>query len=65
MHENNIVQIYVDSVTSSSNENKVSIKLLYSNSLYKNVAAILRQELELYVKTLYILNQDVHTKIDF
>lgn len=35
---------------------------MYENKLYKKVVGILREELELYIKTFYLLNQDILTK---
>lgn len=51
------IQKYSEVVRSSSAENENAIKLLYNNHLYKKVVGTLREELELYVRTLYLLNQ--------
>lgn len=53
----NSIKKYCDIVRTSSLENEVAIKLLYENKLYKKVIEVLRDELELYVRTFYLLNQ--------
>jgi len=53
----NNLEKYIETVRSSSAENEQAIYLLYTNQLYNNVVATLRRELDLYVKTLYLLNQ--------
>lgn len=52
------IKKYCDIVRVSSSENEVAIKLLYENKLYKKVIGNLREELELYIRTLYLLAQD-------
>ena len=49
------VKKYCEVVKKSSNENKESINILFEKQLYKNCMAILRQELELYTKTLFLI----------
>ena len=56
MEEN--IKKYCDIVRNSSSENEITIKLLYTNKLYKKVVGTLREELELYVRTFYLINQD-------
>lgn len=56
MKEN--IMKYCELVKKSSVENEKTIKLLYDNKLYNNAIGILRMELELYVKTLYLVNQN-------
>ncbi len=56
MEEN--IKKYCDTVRNSSSENEIAIKLLYANKLYKKVVGTLREELELYVRTFYLINQD-------
>lgn len=51
------IQKYGQVVRKSSTENENAIRLLYNNRLYKKVVGTLREELELYVRTLYLLNQ--------
>ena len=55
--ENNIKK-YCDIVRNSSNENEKAIKLLYESKLYKKVVGTLRKELELYIRTLYLSQQN-------
>lgn len=49
---------YCEIVRSSSLENEITIKILYDNKLYKKVIGTLREELELYIRTLYLLFKD-------
>lgn len=56
------IQKYCEIVRSSSVENEKAINLLYNNRLYKKVVGTLREELELYVRTLYLLNQSDSTR---
>ena len=53
----NYIEKYCETVRKSSQENEKAIRLLYDNRLYKKVVGTLREELELYVKTLYLLSQ--------
>lgn len=53
----NSIKKYCNIVRCSSNENEMSIKWLFENKLYKKVIGTLREELELYVRTFYLLNQ--------
>lgn len=48
---------YCQTVRSSSQENETAMKLLIDNRLYKKAVATLREELELYVRTLYVWGQ--------
>lgn len=45
---------FCEIVKKSSDENEKSIKILFERQLYKNCMAILRQEIELYIKTLFL-----------
>ncbi len=58
----NLVNKYCAVVRHSSNENDNAIHLLFENRLYKKVIGTLREELELYIKTLYLLNQNKETR---
>jgi len=51
------IKRYAGTVRKSSDENEKAIKLLYYNRLYKKVVGTLREELELYARTLYLLNK--------
>lgn len=51
------IKKYCDIVRYSSYENELAIKWLYENELYKKVVGTLREELELYVRTFYLLSQ--------
>lgn len=53
----NSIKKYCDIVRTSSLENEIAIKLLYENKLHKKVIETLREELELYIRTFYLLNQ--------
>ena len=52
------IKKYCDIVRESSNENEIAIQWLYENKLYKKVIGTLREELELYIRTFYLLNQN-------
>lgn len=52
MHEN--IKDFCKTVRSRSLENQMAINLLYENKLYSNSIAVLRQELDLVVRALYI-----------
>lgn len=52
------IKKYCDIVRGSSSENETAIEWLYENRLYKKVIGTLREELELYVRTFYLLNQE-------
>ena len=54
----NNIKKYCDIVRESSNENEIAIQWLYENKLYKKVIGTLREELELYIRTFYLLNQN-------
>lgn len=54
----NDIKKYCDIVRNSSNENEKAIKLLYESKLYKKVVGTLREELELYIRTLYLSQQN-------
>lgn len=60
--KNDKIVKYCSIVRTSSNENEVAIKLLYENKLYKKVIGTLREELELYIRTLYLTNQNASEK---
>ena len=49
------MQKFCDTIRNRSMENQIAIELLYSNQLYSNAISILRQELDLMVRTIYIL----------
>ena len=53
-----IVNKYCNVVRNSFLENEIAIKLLYDNSLYKKAIGTLREELDLYIRTLYLLNRN-------
>lgn len=48
-------QKFCNTIRNRSMENQTAIKLLYSNQLYSNAISILRQELDLMVRTIYVL----------
>ncbi len=48
-------QKFCNTIRNRSEENKIAINLLYSNQLYSNAISILRQELDLMVRTIYVL----------
>lgn len=48
-------QKFCNTIRNRSMENKIAINLLYSNQLYSNAISILRQELDLMVRTIYVL----------
>lgn len=54
----NNIKKYCEIVRNSSLENELAIKILYDNKLYKKVIGTLREELELYIRTLYLLHKD-------
>lgn len=62
MNDIDYIKKYCDIVRASSSENEVAIKWLYENKLYKKVVGTLREELELYAKTVYLLSQSKVTR---
>lgn len=59
---NDSISKFCSVVRHSSDENEKAINILFENKIYKKVIGTLREELELYVKVLYLSQQDSYIK---
>ena len=49
------VNKFCETIRNRSMENQIALGLMYSNQLYSNAISILRQELDLMIRTIYVL----------